>query len=419
MMDTHGVLFEADFPPAEYRARYERAQAVMDASGVDAVLLSLGIHLRYLAGYRTPFWGDAPGIPLALMPRDPAVSPTLILSRNLEFTAQTSWIKDVRYFAPERCAPFNDPCDLAVDVIRSAGLARGTIAMDLGNAVLDNMPAAAFDRIRSGLPDARFVDAADTMSRLRQIKSPAEIEVLRSACRTTCDAWRVGLESIREGMREKDLAAEICCAILRAGDEAGQIRPWVIYMASGRDMRVWCNVLPGHYQLRSGDLVLIDGGATCKGYHADIIRWGAVGEPSADDRYVLDVALEAHAACRSAIRAGVPCSEVYRVGADIYRRSRIDHDDWTARPPAGHGIGLEVHEAPFLTPDNQSPLQPGMVITVEPLIVRTLSGRFATDPTRCYDGRAPDMAAVEDDVVVTENGCELLTPPQPHVWISA
>ncbi len=417
-MDTHAALYEADFPAAEYRARYERAQAVMDASAVDALLLSLGIHLRYLAGYRTPFWGDAPGIPLALIPRDPAVAPALILSRHLEFTAQTSWIEDVRYFAPERCAPLNDPCDLAIDLIRSIGLVRGTIAMDLGNAVLDNMPTSAFDRIRSELPDARFVDATDAMSRLRQIKSAAEIEVLRSACRTTCEAWRVGLESVREDIREKDLAAEICSTILSAGDEAGQIRPWVIYMASGKDMRVWCNVLPSHYRLRRGDLVLIDGGATCKGYHADMIRWGAVGELSADDRYVLDVATAAHAACRSAIRAGVSCSEIYRVGADIYRRSRIDHDDWVPRPPAGHGIGLEVHEAPFLTPDNESPLQAGMVITVEPLIVRTLSGRFAADPTRCYDGHAPDMAAIEDDVVVTENGCELLTPLEPYVWIS-
>ena len=415
-MHTPGILYEAEFHPAEYRARYEKARGAMDCLGIDALLLSLGIHLRYLAGYRTPFWGDAPGIPLALIPRDPAVAPALILSRHMEFTAQTSWIEDVRYSSPQQPSPLDHPCDMAVELVTSRGLAGATLAMDIGNAVLDNMPTAAFDRIRAGLPQACIVDAAPAMSQIRQIKSAAEVEVLRRVCHTTCEAWRAGLEALKEGMREKDLAAVVCSTILRVGEEAGMIRPWAIYMASGRDMAGWCNVLPSPYQLQRGDLVLIDGGATCKGYHADIIRWGAIGEPSAEDRYLLDVATEAHVACRSAVKAGVPCSEIHRIGADVFRRSRMDHDDWAVWGPAGHGIGLEVHEAPFLLPDNDRPLQAGMVITIEPLIVRTRSGRFATDPARRHQGHAPDMWAVEDDLVVTEDGHELLTPLQPYVW---
>jgi Xaa-Pro dipeptidase len=424
---TDGIFYEADFPRAEYEARYARARRVMEELGIDALLLSLGIHIRYLAGYRTPFWGDAPGIPLALIPRDPAVAPALILSRHMEFTAGTSWIEDVRYVSPERPAPFNDQCDLAADLVKSKGLARGAIAMDVGDAVRDNMPTIAFDRIRAALPDARVVDAATVMSPLRQVKSAAEIEVLRRACHTTCAAWQAGLEALREGMSEKELAAVVCSAILSCGEEAGLIRPWALYMASGRDMAVWCNVLPSPYRLQQGDLVLIDGGATCKGYHADIIRWGAIGPLSDEDRYLADVATEANAACRSAIKAGVSCAEIHRVGAEVYRRSQIDHDDWKVWGPAGHGVGLEVHEAPFLTPANplatagdyrEALLQAGMVITVEPLIVKTRSGRFAADPAQCYQGRAPDMCAVEDNVVVTDGGCELLTPLQPYVWRS-
>jgi Xaa-Pro aminopeptidase len=417
-MHTQGVLFEADFPRAEYDARYARARQVMEELDIDALLLSLGIHIRYLAGYRTPFWGDAPGMPLVLVPRDPAMVPTLILSRYMQFTAGTSWIEDVRYVSPERPAPFNDPCDLAADVVKSHGLARGSIAMDVGNSVRDNMPVIGFDRLRAALPGVHVVDAETVTSPLRQIKSAAEIDVLRRVCRTTCAAWQAGLEALHEGMSEKQLAATVCSAILAIGEEAGLIRPWALYMASGRDMAVWCNVLPSPYRLQRGDLVLIDGGAICKGYHADIIRWGAIGQLPDEDQYLMDVATEANAACRSAIKAGVPCAEIHRIGAEVYRRSRIDHDDWKSFGPAGHGVGLDVHEAPFLIPTNEMPLKAGMVITVEPLIVKTRAGRYAADSAQRYEGRAPDMCAVEDNVLVTEAGYELLTQLQPYIWRS-
>ena len=417
-MNMRETAVEADFPRDEYDARYDRARALMADLEIDALLLSLGIHLRYLTGFRTPFWGDAPGIPLALIPRDPAVAPVLILARYSEFLADASWIEDVEYASADRPAPFNDPSDLAVDIVKSRGLANGTVGMDIGTAVLDNMPLSAFDRIREGLPNVRVVDAASVMAPLRQIKSPVEIEALRSACHITCEAWKVGLQALKEGMSEKELAAQIGSAILEVGEEAMLIRPWVLYMASGQDMAVWCNVVPGKYRMQTGDLVLVDGGCTRKGYHCDMIRWGAIGEPSAEDRYLLETAMEANAACKSAIKAGVSCGEIHHVGAKVYKQSRVDHGDWTVWAPAGHGVGLEVHEQPFLMPGSEAVLQPGMVITVEPLVVKTQSGRFSADPAQRYRGRAPDMCVVEDMVVVTEDGYELLTPLQPYLWVA-
>jgi Xaa-Pro aminopeptidase len=416
-MNTNEALFEADFPKEEYAARYARARQLMDEKGLDALLLSLGIHLRYLTGYRTPFWGDSPGTPLALIPRDASKAPTLILSRYSEYTRDTTWIEDVRFTQPDQPSPFNNLLELAIDAIHSKGLARGAIGMDIGNAVRDNMPQVAFETIKGGLPEVRILDSASVMNPLRVIKSPAEIEALRNACNTSAAAWKAGLEALSEGMSEKELAAVICRTILQAGEEAGLYRPWIIYMAAGQDMAVWCNVLPGNYRVQKGDLVLVDGGCTRKGYHCDFIRWGVIGEPSVENRYLLETAIQANAACRAKIRAGVTCGEVQAAGAEVFNASSIDHEEWMALGQVGHGAGLDVHEDPFITAGNETLLEPGMVITVEPVIVKTSAGRFAKDPAKRYQGRAPDMMVVEDMVLVTESGYELLTPLQPYFWI--
>jgi Xaa-Pro aminopeptidase len=162
--------------------------------------------------------------------------------------------------------------------------------------------------------------------------------------------------------------------------------------------------------------VLIDGGCTRKGYHCDFIRWGVIGEPSAEDKYLLETAIQANAACKAKVKAGVRCSEVHKAGADVFNQSGIDHEDWLVMGQAGHGVGLDVHEEPFITAGNETLLQPGMVITIEPVIVKTSAGRFAQDPAKCFEGRAPDMVVVEDMVLVTETGYELLTPLQPYAW---
>lgn len=417
-METKEIIFEADFPSAEYQDRYRKAQSKMEEEGIDALLLSMGIHLRYLTGFRSPFWGDAPGSPLALISKDTNHEPVLILSRYSEYTSESSWIEDIRYIQSDRQAPFNDPLALAVDTLKSWGLTEGVIGMDISSSVRDNMPFTAFESIKLGLPNARIVDTNSVLTPLRQIKSAAEIEVLKNACETSMAAWKAGLEALSEGMSEKELAAVIGSTILEIGEEAGLYRPWIIYMASGSDLSVWCNVLPGNYRVQKGDFVLIDGGCTRKGYHCDFIRWGVIGEPSRVDQYLLDTAVEAITACKETIKPGVSCGEIHAIGKKVYEAANIDHDDWQVWSPAGHGIGLEVHEEPFLSPGNEIILQPGMVITIEPLIVKTKVGRFALDPYNLYRGRAPDMMVVEDNILVTENGYELLTPLQPYLWIA-
>jgi Xaa-Pro aminopeptidase len=416
-MEINEIRFSADFSVEEYKSRYQKAQIEMSEQEIDALIISLGIHLRYLTGYRAPFWGDAPGIPLALIPKNPKFKPILILSRYLEFSSESTWIEDIRYVQPERPAPFNDPLALAVDAIESWGLKDAVIGMDISSSVRDNMPFTAYESVKCGLPNARILDANSVLSPLRQIKSTAEIEVLRKACETSMAAWKAGLEALNEGMSEKELAAVIGSTILQEGEEAGLYRPWIIYMAAGSDLDVWCNILPGNYRVQKGDLVLVDGGCTRKGYHCDFIRWGVVGEPSGENRYLLDTAIEALTACKEAVKPGVSCGQIHAIGKNVFEAAKIKHDDWQVWSPAGHGIGLEVHESPYLSPANEALLEPGMVITIEPLIVKSKVGRFAQDPDKRYHGRAPDMMVVEDNIVVTETGYDLLTPLQPYYWI--
>lgn len=412
--------YAPEFPTSEYAQRYERLQARLREAGIDAVLASAKLHLRYLAGYRSPFWDMAADIQLAILPARADVAPTLILPSSYRFTAGTSWIENVEYASPDRAAPYNNVCDLAASLLRDLPLDGGTVAMDLDVGSLENMSPAAFDRIRSQLPEARVVNAYPLILELRRLKSPAEQDALRVATRATAQGLVTAFDTIHAGMSKQEFGDLLCRTMLEQVGESCHPRPWIFFLGAGRDMATWCNFAASAYCFEPGDWIVADGGCTYRGYCADMMRWGHIEEPgghaSSDTRYALDVVTEAMEAGKAILRAGITDGELDAAMRRVVEQSRIDFDEWQMAPFSGHGIGLEVHELPSILRGGETVLQPGMVLSVEPLLLKQTGGRFARTPAAWKEGSPPDMMVMEDNVIVTETGYELLSAIPTAPW---
>jgi Xaa-Pro aminopeptidase len=224
---------------------------------------------------------------------------------------------------------------------------------------------------------------------MRAVKDDFEIDALRRGGSRLAGVARSLRSWVRAGRTEREVAGEIDRALERAGF-SGPAFPTIV---AGGPNSAYPHARPTDRRLTPGDLVLLDFGGVLDGYCVDLSRMAAVGPPGAEAEALFDAVRSAQEAAISTIRAGVAGSAI-----DQAARQVLEARGWGAAflHATGHGLGLEVHEAPRLGrsgPDADEPLRAGMVCTVEPgAYVEGLGG-----------------ARLEDDALVTTSGCELLT----------
>ncbi|NIN66501.1 MAG: M24 family metallopeptidase [Anaerolineae bacterium] len=232
----------------------------------------------------------------------------------------------------------------------------------------------------------QFVDGEPLLSQLRIIKDDEEIEAMRRAAEVNEDTFRHVMELIRPGVEERELATAWQKAAL---DAAGGDLPETPIVASGPNGASPHTTATGR-PIEKGDLVTIDGFLRSDGYYSDITRTYALGEVDEELANIYSIVQEANAAGREIIKPGVKAEEV-----DLAARQVIEKAGYGEYfiHRTGHGLGLEIHEPPYMVEGNEQILEPGMAFTVEPGIY--LPGRGGV--------------RIEDNVVVTEDGCESLT----------
>lgn len=241
--------------------------------------------------------------------------------------------------------------------------------------------------LEQAAPLATFLPGDQAVGALRLAKDDHEVGAIRRAIAAAETALEATLPLIRVGLSEKEVAAEVTVQLLRAGSDSELPFPPIV--ASGPNSAV-PHAVPGERRLQHGDLLILDWGATVDGYISDLTRTFAIGEPDPESVRIHEVVQQANAAGRWAVRPGAACAEI-----DQAARAVITAAGYGEFFPhrTGHGIGLEAHEPPYLRGDNPMPLSPGMTFTVEPGIY--LPGRRGS--------------RVEDNVLVTSDGCECLT----------
>lgn len=374
---------ENPFPPEEYRARLTRVQTEMGRQGLDGLLLTSGPNLTYLSGYPSPVRSAARPFLLVVPQAGP---PTLIVHTGREREAQGySWISDIRTFHRLSHAPLEG----IIQAFRDAGIRSGRIGAELGPDMSLDIPVEDFLRLRQLLPEFEFVDAGQVLWPIRFRKSEAEIACIRRACEITTSAYAAMFAQAREGLREVDMAHAMADATFAAGGS----NPWSI-ITSGAGSYDLASKLPSSRRLAAGDFFWMDAGCSVGGYCSDFGRAGVVGGPTPGQRDAQARIHEITMLGVEMIRPGITTGDIARrcnaalAGITFPVTSSIS--GLAAR--IGHGLGMVTTELPNVAEDDETVLEMGMVLTIEPGVGTTF-GTFH----------------VEENVVVTETGYELLS----------
>lgn len=236
-------------------------------------------------------------------------------------------------------------------------------------------------------PATVFVDAHQAISSIRLIKTADEIALLKEAIRISEAALEATLQDVRVGQSETEIESILLRQLFAHGADGLSFEP--IVAAGDNSAQPHAKARPD-YRIKEGDALLIDFGASWRGYNADITRTFFVKQVSEFDRAFYETVLAANERGKAVTRAGITASEVDDSVQKVLESSQFAQ---FARHKTGHGLGLDVHEAPQIMRGNDTLLEQGMVFTVEPGLYRI--GECGV--------------RIEDDVVVTENGMECLT----------
>ena len=258
----------------------------------------------------------------------------------------------------------------------------------------DNLTVFQYEQLRADLPELELVFGGSEAERLRMIKSPEEIGHIRRAEEITDAAFQHLISSVKTGMTELNLVALLYKFFLDNGAESFSFDPIV---ASGENSSK-PHAIACRREIRRGDLITFDIGCKFNGYCSDFTRTIAIGGIDPELEKIYNIVLEANIKGLEAVKAGVLCSEV-----DAAARSHITKRGYGEffGHSTGHGVGLEIHEAPRLSTSSSDILAPGMVVTVEPGIY--LPGKGGV--------------RIEDLVLVTEGGCEILSKSSKQLMI--
>jgi Xaa-Pro aminopeptidase len=384
--DTAARGFSID----EYQSRLQAVQAAMATMGLGIILLTDEHNIRYFSGFFTQFW-QSPTRPWFLLVPASGKPVAVIPQIGAECMGRT-WIEDIRTWASPH--PDDDGVGLLADTITELAGAAPVIGLLQGRETFLRMPLADFERLRAQLAGAAWHDVTASMQRLRAVKSEAEIAKIRRACHAASRAFAEMPAMLRPGMSEIEAfrAFKIACLDEGADD--------VSYLVGSAGPGGYGDIIspPSARRLTAGDVLILDTGSLWDGYFCDFDRNFAVGRISDEANAAYEIVWAATEAGLEAVRPGMTCADLFHVmhRAMTGGESNVAGDSNVGR--LGHGLGMQLTEFPSLTPFDQTVLETGMVLTLEP------GFSFAT-------GR---MMVHEENIVVRETGAELLSARAPR-----
>ena len=358
----------------------------MAKEGLDGLLLTTEPEIRYFTGFLTRFW-LSPTRPWFLLV--PALGkPVAVVPSIGRECFQATWIDDVRSWDSPQ--PDDEGVTLLAGTMREIFEHRVRIGTPQGPETHLRMPLGDFQRLCALLPDAEFTDATGIIRNLRMIKSAAEQAKIAHACAIVSDVFEAFPGLLAVGMTEIEIFRRFKIACLERGIDD------VDYLVGGAGQGGYADIIspPSSRSVRDGDILMLDTGAVFDGYFCDFDRNYAFG-------HVPDQAGKAHAVLRDATEAGLAAIKPGATCADMYHAmQRVLDKDFPGGSGVGrmgHGLGMQLTEWPSITARDETVLQPGMVLTLEPSV--DIGG-----------GR---MMVHEENLLLTGDGPVLLTRPAP------
>ena len=340
----------------ERRARIERARRLMHENRIDAVLMEGGSSSFYFTGSRQD------GV-LVL----PLRGEVLWLTRNGDDEAKYRAI---------------------ASALKDRGVATGRVGTE------ERVRFDVVDGVSKLAPALEFTSADPVTAGCRVIKSPAEIALMQRANDITIAAYKAALASLREGMTQRELSANIGAAYQALGVQGEAMASFGQYTAYPHG-----SIEP--QKLREGDFVLIDDGCRVEGYQSDITRTVIFGKPTDRQRQIWALERKAQDAALAAAKPGATCESVDAAARKVITDAGFGPGYKVPGLPhrTGHGIGLDGHEWTYLVRGNKTRLQPGMCFSDEPMIA--IYGEFGV--------------RLEDCMYITEDGARTFSKQSPAI----
>jgi Xaa-Pro dipeptidase len=369
----------ADFPAAEFEARLDRAQKAMRVAGMDAMLFTTEAEMRYFTGFRTLFW-QSPTRPWFLVV--PVTGkPVAIIPEIGAALMQQTWLDDIRTWASPHAD--DDGVSLLIDCLQGKPL----IGVMMGRESYLRMPLADYQKLSDRLPSSQFVDTSDLVQTLRMTKSPAEIEMTAAICKIASASFANAAKLFHQGQPLNEAFRAFKIDLLNQGAED------VPYLVGGAGQGGYGDVIspPSSEPLKAGDVLMLDTGATLAGYYCDFDRNFAFGHADDPSRSAYETLFRATDAALEVARPGIRACDLYSAMAKVIDQEGSDVGRY------GHGLGIQLTESPSIISFDETVMQAGMVMTLEPsmeiahgkIMVHEENILICDGPPRLLSDRAP------------------------------
>ncbi len=369
------------FPISEFEARLAKAQSQMAVEGLSVILLTTEPEVRYFSGFLSQFWQSptrpwfmvipASGKPIAVIPE---------IGRQC---MSNTWIEDIRTWdAPN---PQDDGVTLLADTLREVAGKSGKIGVMKGAESHLRMPMADYERLIAALPDNPIQDCNKLIRALRVVKSENEVDKIRYAAQAASRAFLRVPEFVSIGMTDREVFQAMKHELLNEGVDD------VSYLVGGSGQGGYGDIIspPGERKLQSGDVLILDTGCIWDGYFCDFDRNYAIGKPSDKVAEAHRIIWDATEAALEICKPGTTCAQLFQT----MNKAMGLGDDAGSVGRLGHGLGMQLTEHPSHAAFDQTILQEGMVLTLEP----------------GYEFAPGKMMVHEENIVVKSDGVELLS----------
>lgn len=363
---------------SEYTARQQKARVLVEKNNLSALLITEPTNLYYFTG--ATYFGEM-SFPRPAVLIIPCNGNSILVTHD--FHLAIDWDGDIRRYPKVGEVPIG----MVKAAFEDTGCTTGQVGAEFGREQRIGMSYHDFMKVQDALPAISFVDAADVFWQLRMIKSEKEIAIITEACRIQDAIFKKTFEAVKAGMTTREIETLFQLAIMESDADFG----WVIVCVGDFDPRQAAGSSHPDLRLNEKDLLWVDLGIVMQGYHTDYCRGMVAGGASPEQLEKWNKIHNVLQAGVEATRPGIPVSDLFRVQVVAAEKLNVDMTSWTARR-FGHGSGLHTTEPPYINMDDDTILEPGMILHIEPGCIEK-------------DG----IYVLEHQVLVTESGCKVLS----------
>lgn len=359
--------------------RQEQARKLMSENKIDAIILEGGTSLNY---FTNASWGRSERLFAMILPQK---GNAIFIAPKFEESRAKEQTGNAKLFCWEE---HESPYELIKKIFSENNLLHATIGME------ETVRYFVTENIQKTIPTLKIMSATSVTAGCRAVKTPHEIELMQIANDITAEVYKVAVTQLKEGMTEHEFGRIVSKLFGEFGTEGGAL---ILFGEASAHP----HGLVKEVKLKTGDIVLIDGGCSVEGYESDITRTTVFGKPTDKMNKVWSIVRKSQEEALKYAKPGVTAESVDATARKVIGENGYGSDYKFFTHRLGHGIGMDGHEWYYLVGGNKKLLQAGNMFSNEPGIY--IVGEFGI--------------RIEDEMLITENGAKLLLPPQQSLEV--